>query len=134
MNTQITLGQLIITILVIIGGVLGIYLVMLVYQLFRTVQKVNSILDSNKENIDSTMKSIPGIVENVNIITGSVKKKAELIDSFFGDKGEASGVSGVSGISSLESILSVVASVIEIFSEVRDFFNSKKRKIFKVKK
>jgi uncharacterized protein YoxC len=131
MNTQITLGQLIITILVIIGGTLGIYLVMLVYQLFRTIQKVNSILDANKENIDNTMKSIPGIVENVNVITGSVKQKTELIDSFFGNKGEAS---GASGISSLESTISVIASVIEIFNEIKNFFTSKKKKTFKIKR
>jgi predicted PurR-regulated permease PerM len=131
MNTQITLGQLIMTILVIIGGVLGVYLAMLVYQLFKAVQKINSILDSNKENIDNTMKSIPGIVENVNVITGSVKQKTELIDSFFGDKAEAP---GASGISSLESIISVVSSIIEIFNEARNFFHGKKKKIFKIKR
>jgi hypothetical protein len=131
MNTQITLGQLIVTILVIIGGTLGIYLVMLVYQLFRTIQKVNLILDTNKENIDNTMKSIPGIVENVNVITGSVKQKTELIDNFFGDKTEASGAAGISG---LESIISTIASVVEIISEVKSFFSSKKRKTFKIKR
>ena len=128
MNTQITMGQLVITILVIIGGALGVYLVMLAYQLFRTVQKINSILDSNKENIDNTMKSIPGIAENVNAITGSVKQKTELIDSFFGDKDEASGTSG------LESLISTIASILEIVNEVKSFFSNKKRKTFKIKR
>ena len=128
MNTQITMGQLVITILVIIGGALGVYLVMLAYQLFRTVQKINSILDSNKENIDNTMKSIPGIAENVNAITGSVKQKTELIDSFFGDKDEASGTSG------LESLISTIASILEIVNEVKGFFSNKKRKTFKIKR
>lgn len=131
MNIQFTLAQLVATILVIIGGSLGVYLVMLVYQLFKAVQRINSILESNKENIDNTLKEIPGIVENVNVITGSVKQKTEIIDSFFGDKPETTGNSGTAG---LEAIISTVTSILDIVSEIKSFFGRKKRKIFKVKR
>lgn len=134
MNYQVSIGQILIILLILIGVFVGAYLVILLHRVAETIKKVNSILDSNKENIDNTMKSIPGICENVNEITDSVKRKVDLLDGIFGRNSEAAATSDPSAISGLESLISSLSALIEIFKEVRNFFGSKKRKIFKVKR
>ena len=134
MNYQISTGQIIITLLILVGVSIGAYLVILLHRIAETIKKVNSILDYNKDNINNTMKSIPGICENVNEITGSVKRKTELIDGIFGENSEAAATSSSSAILGLESVISSLSALIEIFNEVRSFFGSKKKKIFKVKR
>lgn len=131
MNEQFTVGQVIVFLAIILGGAIGVYLVIILYRLSESIKKINTILDTNRENIDNTLNSIPGIALNVNEITGSIRKKTSLLDGIFGDKEDDDSKADFSG---LESILSSITSVLGLFSEIKDFFGTKKRKIFKVKK
>lgn len=133
MNAQLhfTLGQVIVTLSILLGTAIVIYLIIILSRLASMIKAVNNLLEVNKDNIDNTMNALPGIVENVNEITGSVKRKTDMLDSLFGENDE---VSDSSILSSLETIISSITSVIEIFNEIRSFFSTKKRKIFKIKK
>jgi uncharacterized protein YoxC len=133
MNAQLhfTLGQVIITLAILLGAAIGVYLIIILSRVASNLRNINSILETNKENIDNTMNSLPGIVANVNEITGSVKRKTEMLDGLFGEKDDAE---SSSTLSSIETIISSITSVVEIFNELRGFFSSKKRKIFKIKR
>ena len=131
MNAEFTVGQVIVSLSIILGAAVVVYIIIILSRLAATVRNINSILETNKENIDNTMNSLPGIVANVNEITGSVRRKTEMLDGIFGEKDDTE---NSSLISSLESVLSSITSVLEIFNEIKGFFSSKKRKIFKVKR
>lgn len=136
MNTEIrfTLSQVLIILLIVLIGFVGAYFTILLYRLGKTVAKINSILDSNKESIDNTMKSVPGIVSNVNDITCSVKKKTDLLDNLFKDKKNDEDDSGVQAFSGLETLISSLTSLVELISEVKGFFTKRQKKYFKIKR
>lgn len=131
MNAQFTVGQVIVALSIILGAAVVVYIIIILSRLSATVRNINNLLEANKENIDNTMNSLPGIVANVNEITGSVRRKTEMLDGLFGEKEDTE---NSSIMSSLESVLSSITSVLEIFTEIKGFFSSKKRKIFKVKR
>lgn len=131
MNTTFTVGQVLIALAIILGTIAVGYLIVIFSRIATTVKNINTILDINKENINHTMNSLPGIIENVNEITGSIKQKTEIIDGFFSEK---EGEESSSVLSSLETIISSITSILEIFSEIKGFFGNKKKRIFKVKK
>lgn len=133
MHYKIEVGQVLATFGILLGIALVSYLILMLARLAAAIKNVNSIIESNKENIDKTMNSLPGIVENVNEITGSVKRKTEALDNLFSvhsdDNEEDSSL-----ISNLETIIASVSSVVDVFNEIRNFFGSKKKRIFKIKK
>jgi predicted PurR-regulated permease PerM len=131
MDTKFTIGQVIIILSMILGAVVLGYLILILSRVAVTIRNINNILEANKDNIDNTMNSIPGIVENVNEITGSVRKKTDMLDGLFGEKEEAE---GSSIISNLETVISSAATVFEIFNEIKTFFGNKKKRIFKIKR
>lgn len=131
MNAQFTVGQVIVALSILLGAAVVGYLIIILSRVAATVRNINSILETNKDNIDNTLNSIPGIVANVNEITGVVRRKTELLDGLFGEREDTE---GSSILSSLESAISSFTSIVEIFNEIRGFFNNKKRKIFKIKR
>lgn len=131
MNQQFTVGQVIVALAIVLGSAIGVYLVIILYRVSESLKRINGILDTNKQNIDNTLNSIPGIVENVNEITGSIRKKTTLLDELFNGKEEADSGSALGGI---ENLISSITGLISLVSEIKGFFGEKKRKIFKVKK
>jgi hypothetical protein len=131
MDAKFTVGQVLITLSIVLGAAVVGYIILILSRVAATVRNINDLLEANKENIDNTMNSLPGIVANVNEITGSVRRKTEMLDGLFGEK-DAEENSSI--VSSLETVIASIASVLEIFNEIRNFFGSKKRKIFKIKK
>jgi uncharacterized protein YoxC len=131
MDTKFTVGQIVLTLSIILGAAVLGYLILILSRIAVTVRNINNILETNKDNIDNTMNSLPGIVANVNEITGSVRKKTDMLDGLFSEKEEGE---GPSLIGNLETAISAVTSAVEIFNEVKGFFGNKKRRIFKIKR
>jgi uncharacterized protein YoxC len=136
MDLTFKLGDIVIVLAVLLGAAACGYIVLILSRVAATIKNVNAMLEANRSNIDATMKSLPGILENVNEISGSVRQKTEMIDNLFsgggsGDASEASDNSSV--ISVIQTAISSITSIIEVFNEIKNFFTPKK-KIFKIRK
>lgn len=59
--------------LIILGSVALVYLILVLSRFLKTLDKVNSIIDSNKKNIKDLMDNLPKACENVVAITDNVK-------------------------------------------------------------
>lgn len=72
MDATITIQELLVMILYLLGiGLLG-FLVALIKNINSTVSKAKKIVERNEEEIDESLKQLPGIFENVNSITENV--------------------------------------------------------------
>ena len=114
-----------ITILIIVGIVIGIYLILTLIKFNRTLNSINSLIDSNKKNVDDTIKYLPEIFCNINSITKSFKGKADIVDQYLAKNDE------VAASVDFESLVSAISSIVEIFSEVKNFFSNKKKGFFR---
>ena len=136
MDLTFKLGDIVIVLAVLLGAAACGYIVLILSRVAATIKNVNAMLEANRSNIDATMKSLPGILENVNEISGSVRQKTEMIDNLFSGSGadddSASSQNG-SVISVIQTAISSITSIIEVFNEMKSFFTPKKR-IFKIRK
>lgn len=133
MNEQFTIGQALGFLGILLLGVVGVYLALILHKVYESLKKINLILDTNRTNIDKTLESIPGITQNVNEITESIRKKTALLDGLFGDKGSEEG-SDISAFGGIEAIVSSITALLGFLSDIKGFFGTKKKRIFKMKK
>jgi uncharacterized protein YoxC len=136
MDLTFKLGDIVIVLAVLLGAAACGYIILILSRVAATIKNVNAMLEENRSNIDATMKSLPGILENVNEISGSVRQKTEMIDNLLSGAGtgEATDASDSgSVISVIQTAISSITSILEVFNEIRNFFTPKKR-IFKFKK
>lgn len=127
MTVEINLVYLGVSVLVICAGILTFYIVNTLNKLNKTLEKINSLVDSNKDNIDRSMKSLPEICSNVSSITKSLKGKADLVDQYISGKEESAAALDI------ESLISNISSVFELLSSIKEYFSKHKKRRFKRK-
>ena len=71
MNTPITIQDLFRLIMFLLGiGALG-YLILIFKHIYKLLKQINSVIEENAASLDTTLKQLPGISENINSITKS---------------------------------------------------------------
>lgn len=73
MNMTLTLEELLIFIVYLLGIGLGVFLIIAIKNIVGILKKLNGILDENQESINSILHETPLIMENVNKITADVE-------------------------------------------------------------
>lgn len=71
MNTPITIQDLFKLILFLLGIGAMSYLVLIFKHIFKLLKKINSVIEENETSLDTTLKQLPQISENINSITKS---------------------------------------------------------------
>lgn len=71
MNTPITIQDLFKLILFLLGIGAMSYLVLIFKHIFKLLKKINSVIEENEISLDTTLKQLPQISENINSITKS---------------------------------------------------------------
>lgn len=71
MNTPITIQDLFKLILFLLGIGAMSYLVLIFKHIFKLLKKINSVIEENVTSLDTTLKQLPQISENINSITKS---------------------------------------------------------------
>lgn len=77
MNTTITLQDLMIFVLFLLGAGLGIFLILAMKNIVGILKRVNGIVDTNEKSINTILKEAPLILDNVNKITADVQHTIE---------------------------------------------------------
>lgn len=116
-QVSINLGDLLNLLLALAGATALIALAVFLFRLAGTVKELSKLVSSLSPNIDETVKKLPSIMDDVNIITGNVvdmtDAAADSVPSLLGD------VSTVTG-----SVTGVVNSVGGLVSNVTDTLGS----------
>lgn len=97
--------------------VIGVFLIILLYNLVLLVKKANKIVDDNEENVHKTLAVLPETVNNINNVTLAVKdnfdKAGNAISSLGGTVAETAATVNESTGNILEFI-KVVNNIIRV--------------------
>lgn len=77
MNANLTVQDLFKLILFLLGIGVGIYVILILNNLNKLLKGIRDLADSNTKEIDTTIKQLPGISENINAITKDAKNLLE---------------------------------------------------------
>lgn len=81
MTVTISLNDVFTFILLVAGITLIVYLVITVGNINSVIKEIKYTLRKNKDNIDNTISSLPGIASNISAITGELQEGVQTIAS-----------------------------------------------------
>lgn len=81
MAVTISLNDVLTFILLVAGITLLVYLVITVSNINNVLKDVKNTFRKNKDNIDNTIASLPGIASNISAITGELQEGVQTIAS-----------------------------------------------------
>lgn len=81
MAVTISLNDVFTFILLVVGITLLVYLVITVGNINSVIKEIKYTLRKNKDNIDNTISSLPGIASNISAITGELQEGVQTIAS-----------------------------------------------------
>jgi predicted PurR-regulated permease PerM len=76
MIIQFTVQDLMIFLLLLLGIAAGILLLIVLWKIKKAASGLQSLVETNKESINKTIKTLPGIFDNVEQISSDIKETA----------------------------------------------------------
>lgn len=110
-------------------GIIGSFVITLLINLNSTVKMVNDIIKKNKSNIDTTLKDMPLLYDNLVEISESAKGKMKEVEGLIENVYETSEVANLT-ISSIKSdIVDKTKNIVDIVHLLLKllFYNDKKK-------
>lgn len=128
LDEMISLRELFVLILSVLGSLLIFYLIMALTNLIKAIRNINDIIEENKDDIRKSVAKLPEITDNASKITGMVKDNIESIQHVIDDVGKISdAVKG--GVETIQKdILLKVKTILDIIDTIRKQFTKKKEK------
>jgi len=125
MNSMITisLGQLMVFLLYLIGIIAGVLLILVLVKLFSLLKRLNTIVSNNEENVNELLDVLPKTIDSINEGVEGVKRTVDAAADtmeYFGDNVSV-GRSGSLG--SVEGILEIVRVASEVAKAVIHYFS-----------
>ncbi len=118
MGANLTVQDFFKLILFLLGIGVGAYLIMVLVKINKILEHIKSLIDNNTEELDLTIKQLPGISKNINMITeeanNTLKKVSPDVEALIQNSGKISG--SVSSITDSVDLISVgVADTLGFF-------------------
>lgn len=136
---DITLDGFLRTLLLILAGVAVAFLAMLIWHLIGLIRRINGIVDSNRTNVDDSLRALPGAIKSAEEAMTSIKTVADGAEGVIGgikgvtDKagnmmgnvdrlvsGAAQRAGGTAG-----NIIEIARTVVEVVNYVKGLFKKK---------
>ena len=127
---MISINDLLIFLAVFIGSCLvaaiGVLLIIALVNFIKMAKKFNKLIDDNTEHVSKTLKQLPGLAENLDKASISIKVNADKIGSSFGAiEGVFTGTPTTGDDSNtLLTIVSIAESVLKV---IIGFFGKKEK-------
>lgn len=128
MNATITVGELLVVLMSILGvGVLA-YLVMLLMKVNETLKSVQQIVTKNEKHLDETLERIPRVLENVEGITGHVNQSMVHVQSTIENVSDVTDyvTDMVEGIN--EEVIEPLKEAFKLLLMIKSIFGGSKKK------
>lgn len=97
------------------------YIVATLKKLMGVLDNINQVVEKNKTNINSTLDTLPKLVENVNKIAESIESKGDEVAGIVTSVNEVA--------ASVDDIVSTFSDIVSLVSQFKGMFSKKKFKI-----
>ena len=128
MDTTITIKDLAFFIIFCLVTTVGVFFIIMLYNLTNLIKRANKVIIDNSDNIDKTLELLPEAARNVNDVAVSVKggmnKVGETIEGFE----DAIGETAAAVSEGTENILNFVKIFSNIVQVIINAFNSSGKK------
>ncbi|MDW7670902.1 MAG: DUF948 domain-containing protein [Bacillota bacterium] len=128
MNATITVGELLVVLLSILGvGVLA-YLIVLLMKVNESLKSIQQIVNKNEKHLNETLERIPRVLENVEGITGNVDKSMVHVQTTIENVSEVTDYATdmVKGIN--EEVVIPLKEVFKLLLMIKSLFGGSKKK------
>lgn len=127
MTISIDLMQLLLSLLVLAGVVLVVYATVFLAQALKVVRQTRRLLAENEENINGTLKSMPGIAGNIESITLDVRQGVDMLsDTAEGLEDRLLGARH-NTMEKAENVIETVYIVAQLIRNAMEYFDDRKR-------
>jgi uncharacterized protein YoxC len=128
MGATITVGELLIVLISILGLAVLAYLLILLSRVNGTLKNIQSIVNKNEKHIDETLERIPRVLENVEGITKNVDESMVYVQSTVENVSSMSDyvTDMVEGIN--EEVVEPLKEVFKLLLMIKTFFGGSKKK------
>jgi methyl-accepting chemotaxis protein len=120
MYMYISFEDLAIFIVVTVAVVVGVFLIVALKNLISILRKVNKVMDTNKDDIDGTVKALPVTVKNIGDAADSLKNTSDKASAVIGtvDGAVTSTVDKVNGTTeNIYEIINVIGIIAKFISD-----------------
>jgi predicted PurR-regulated permease PerM len=128
MNATITVGELLVVLLSLLGvGVLA-YLIVLLMKVNESLKSIQQIVNKNEKHLNETLERIPRVLENVEGITGNVDKSMVHVQTTIENVSEVTDYATdmVKGIN--EEVVVPLKEVFKLLLMIKSLFGGSKKK------
>ncbi len=116
--------------LIVLGILVGIYLLRLLKNANDSAKIVKSILKANKESIDKTLEDMPAIARNFAEISDTAKNQAKVIEKTLNSLSETAEMTAATASTIKNDIIGRIKGVFELIDILkRVFFGDKDSKV-----
>lgn len=77
----IALSDIALIILFLLAAAVGVYLILVLSQAFKTICRIRSILSTQDTAIQQSLAQLPGLLANLNALTLSLKQSADMANN-----------------------------------------------------
>jgi DNA-binding transcriptional MerR regulator len=127
MEGYVKLSNLALIIITAVAAVSGVYFIILLRNLNRSVKVIRDILQTNKVNIDETLKNMPLISKNTAEITETAKEELKAVGTAIESFRETAELTAAAAETLKSDILRKIRSFIDIIDFLVGLFNRKKK-------
>lgn len=128
MDMSITLGQLLIGMLILIGIALGAVMINVVLKLNEILKQINMIVTKNEGNINDSIEAIPNILHNAEEITDSLNQQMQHVSGTVKSIEETVEYAASTAQVLTEDIVLPISELLHILSLLKGIFIKEKKK------
>ena len=106
--------------------IICVYLIIILVNASRSIKIIKNILNKNQQEIDSTLKNIPQLSENLVNVSGTLEKELKVVENAIDNINETTQMTVDAAKTIKNDILGKTKSVIELIDFIKRLFINKK--------
>ena len=128
MSATITVGELLVVLMSLLGVGLLVYLLLLVIRLNDTLKNIQQVVSKNEKHLDETLERIPRVLEHVEGITKNVEHSMVHVQSTIENVSDVTSyvTDMVEGIN--EEVVEPLKEAFKLLLMIKSFFGGSKKK------
>lgn len=128
MEGYIKWSDLVLVIIMVSVVIVSVYLILLIRNLNKSVKMLKNVIQTNKENIEETLKNMPLISGNLAEITDTAKNELKSVESAIHNIGETIQYTAATAETVKNDFLGNFKSILDIIELIKRLFSKDKKK------
>jgi len=115
-------------ILIVLAIILCVYLIVLIRNLNKSVQKIKGIIDENETNVNQVLKDLPVVSKNLIEITEVAKKEVKAVENAVNSVTETVSSTAAAASAFKNNVVGKIKTAVRVIEVARFILPKKKRK------